>query len=207
MRMLIEIQELGLSFLNSMKEELERKYRVINMMISMHSVLHHRFKFKTLVGNIFFLLTAIILNVFIFFDYDYLSFTGLGVTSIKNIVSISSFLIFLLSVVFMLIEWSKKSEQHLQAVNQLSRLINELRSILKIEDSSALTQKSELFDELYNQINETIPKIPDRKFNNLKAKHYKKVELSKFIDKHKGKPYFVIKILFFFEKTFKSKEN
>lgn len=190
-----------------MKEELERKYKVINMMISMHSFLYHRFKTKTLVGNIFFLLTAIILNVFLFFDYDYLSFTGFSVNSIKNIISISSFLIFLLSVVFILIEWSKKCEQHLQAVNNLSRLINELRSILKIEDSSILTHKSELFNELYNQINETITKIPDRKFNKLKAKHYKKVELSKFIDRHKGKPYFVIVILFFFDKTFKSKEN
>lgn len=190
-----------------MKEELNRKYRVINMMISMHSIMHHRFKTKSLIGSIFFLLTAIILNVFIFFDYDYLSFTGLGISNIKNIISISSFLVFLLSVIFLLVEWSKKSEQHLQAVNQLSRLLNELRSIRKIEDSAILANKAELFDELYNQTNESISKIPDKKFNYLKARHYKKVEISKFIDKHKGKPYFVIKLLFFFDKTFKSKEN
>lgn len=190
-----------------MKEELERKYRVTSMMISMHSVLHHRYKTKSLVGSIFFLLTAIILNAFIFFDYDYLEFVGLTTVCIKNIVSILSFLIFLLSIVFMLVDWSKKGEQHLQAINQLSRILNELRSILRINDSSILKYKSELFDELYNQMNETIPKIPDRKFNYLKARHYKKVEISKFIDKHKGKPYFVIRILFFFDKTFKSKEN
>ena len=145
--------------------------------------------------------------MFIFFDFEYLSFTGFSVDKIKNIVAITSFLIFLLSVVFMLVEWSKKSEQHLQAINQFSRLLNELRSLLKIEDSHVLTTKSELFDELYNQINETIPKIPDRKFNYLKARHYRKVEISKFIDKHKGKPFFVIRLLFFFEKTFKLKEN
>ena len=190
-----------------MKEELERKYRVTNMMISMHSILHHRYKTKSLIGSIFFLLTAIILNAFIFFDYDYLSFIGLTAVYIKNIVSISSFLIFLLSIVFMLVDWSKKSEQHLQAINQLSRLLNELRAILNIEDSSILKHKTELFDELYNQTNETVPKIPDRKFNYLKARHYKKVEISKFIDKHKGKSYFIIRILFFFEKTFKAKEN
>jgi len=190
-----------------MKEELERKYKVINMMITMHSILHQRFKTKSLIGSIFFLLISIILNVFIFSDYDYISFTGLGIESIKHIIAISSFLIFLLSVIFMLVEWSKKSEQHLQAINQLSRLLNELRSILKLEDSTVLANKVELFDELYNQTNETIPKIPDNKFNYLKAIHYKKVELSKFIDKQKGKPYFVIKILFFFEKVFKSRKN
>ena len=205
--MLKEIRKHGLNFLNSMKEELERKYKVINMMITMHSILHQRFKTKSLIGSIFFLLISIILNVFIFSDYDYISFTGLGIESIKHIIAISSFLIFLLSVIFMLVEWSKKSEQHLQAINQLSRLLNELRSILKLEDSTVLANKVELFDELYNQTNETIPKIPDNKFNYLKAIHYKKVELSKFIDKQKGKPYFVIKILFFFEKVFKSRKN
>ncbi len=207
MLMLKGIQNHGINSLNRMKDELQRKYKVINMMITMHSILHQRFKTKSLVGNIFFLLTAIILNVFIFFDFDYLSFTGFSIDRIKNIVAVSSFLIFLLSVVFMLVEWSKRSEQHLQAINQLSRLLNELRSLLKIENSALLSNKSELFDELYNQVNETIPKISDRKFNYLKARHYKKVEISKFIDKHKGKPYFVIRILFFFEKTFKSKEN
>lgn len=207
MQMLKEILNHGLNSLNKMKDELQRKYKVINMMITMHSILHQRFKTKSLVGNIFFLLTAIILNVFIFFDFDYLSFTGFSIDKIKNIVAVTSFLIFLLSVVFMLVEWSKKSEQHLQAINQLSRLLNELRSLLKIENSALLSNKSELFDELYNQVNETIPKISDRKFNYLKARHYNKVEISKFIDKHKGKPYFVIRILFFFEKTFKSKEN
>jgi len=207
MQMLKEILNHGLNSLNKMKDELQRKYKVINMMITMHSILHQRFKKKSLVGNIFFLLTAIILNVFIFFDFDYLSFTGFSIDKIKNIVAVTSFLIFLLSVVFMLVEWSKKSEQHLQAINQLSRLLNELRSLLKIENSALLSNKSELFDELYNQVNETIPKIPDKKFNYLKARHYNKVEISKFIDKHKGKPYFVIRILFFFEKTFKSKEN
>jgi len=190
-----------------MKEELDRKYRVINMMITMHSIMHHRYKTKSLIGSIFFLLTAIVLNVFTFFDYSYLSFIGLDENSIKNIIAIVSFVIFLLSVIFMLIEWSKKSEQHVQSMNQLSRLLNELRTIQKIEDTSVLNHKTELFDELYNQIFETIPKIPDNKFNSLKASHYKKVELSKFIDKHKGKPFFVIKILFFYSKTFKSNEK
>ena len=60
-----------------MKEELDRKYKVINMMITMHSVMHHRYKMKSLIGNIFFLITAIILNVFTFFDFHYLSFLNI----------------------------------------------------------------------------------------------------------------------------------
>lgn len=190
-----------------MKDELGRKYRVINMMITMHSIMHHKYKTKSLIGSIFFLLAAIVLNVFTFFDYRYISFIGLDESSIKIIIAIISFFIFLLSVIFILIEWSKKSEQHIQSLNQLSRLLNKLRTIQKTEDTSEFNHKTELFDELYSQVFETIPKIPDNKFNSLKARHYKKVELSKFIDKHKGKSFFVIKILFFTKKTFKSNEK
>jgi len=190
-----------------MKEELDRKYKVINMMITMHSIMHHRYKIKSLIGNIFFLVTAVILNVFTFFDYKYLSFLQLQADNIKNIVAISSFTIFLLSIIFMLVEWAKRSEKHELAINQLSRLLNELRLIQKIENADALSIKLDLFNELYNLSFDTIPKIPNNKFNSLKAKHYQKIELSKFIDDHKGKTFFVIRILFFYNKTFTKNEN
>jgi len=188
-----------------MREELERKKNVINMMITMHSSLSYRNKTKALISNIFFLIAAIILNIFIFFDYKYLGFLKFDETIIRDIINFSSLLIFLFSVVFMMIDWSKKAEKHKLAVNQLSRLLNELRLILNIKDEVVFASKSELFNELYNQTSETIPKINDRYFNKLKAKHYRKVELSKFIDKHKGKPYFVIYTLFLKETLFQKK--
>ena len=49
-----EIPSHGPNSLNRMKDELQRKYKVINMMITMHSILHQSFKTKSLVGNIFF---------------------------------------------------------------------------------------------------------------------------------------------------------
>lgn len=188
-----------------MKEELDRKYKVINMMITMHSVMHHRYKMKSLIGNIFFLITAIILNVFTFFDFHYLSFLNIDESVIKNIISIASLIIFLLSIIFIMIEWAKKSENHNIAMNQLSRLLNELRKLNSLEIAELSSSKVDLFNELYNQTFETTPKIPDNLFNSLKAKHYQKVELSKFIDNHKGKPFFVIKLLFFYNKTFNKK--
>ena len=192
--------------LNNMREELDRKYKVINMMITMHSLLGFRNKTKALIGNIFFLITAIILNIFVFFDYKYLEFLKFNEINIRYIINISTLLIFLISVVFMKIDWSKKGEKHELAVNQLSRLLNELRSILNIKDEVIFASKSELFNELYNQTFETIPKINNRYFNKLKAKHNKKIELSKFIDLHKGKSYFVIYTLFLKKTYFKKNE-
>lgn len=186
-----------------MREELERKYKVLSMMITMHSVLSHRNNNKAITVNIFLLITAILLNIFTFFDYKYLSFLKLNESDIRTIVSISSLFIFLLSVVFMMIDWTKKGEKHKLAVNQLARLLDELRLILKTQENTIFISKVELFNELYNQTFETIPKINDSKFNKLKTKHYQKVELSKFIDKHKGKPYFIIYTLFLKETLLK----
>lgn len=201
------IQTHGLNSLSNMKEELKRKYRVINMMVSMHSVLYQRYKTRSLIGSVFFLLVAIVLNVFTFIDYSYLEFTGINEENVKTTLAIVTFSIFLLSVIFLLVEWTKKAEQHLQAINQLSRLLNELRAIQSIDDIVIVKHKIELFDELYNKTFDTTPKIPDNKFNSLKAKHYKKIEISKFIDKHKGKSYLVIRILFLFNKSFTSNEK
>ena len=38
------IQNHGINSLNRMKDELQRNFKVINMMITMHSILHQRFK-------------------------------------------------------------------------------------------------------------------------------------------------------------------
>jgi hypothetical protein len=182
-----------------MKEELERKKRVINMMITMHSVLSHQNRRKALCGNIVLLLAAIFLNVFIFFDYKYLAFTNLSEDFIKNLLGIASIVTFALSIIFLLVDWNKMAEEHEQSINQLSKLLSMLREIQTIEDPSALEVKSSLFNELYDLIMESLPKIPNNKFNRLKAKHYYKVELSKFIDKNKGIIYPILRCKFFYE--------
>ncbi len=177
------------------------------MMITMHSVLCHRYKIRAQIGNISFLVTAIILNVTVFVDLRQIPIFKIDEGKIRFILSLAAFVVFLLSVIFLFIDWSKKGERHEQASNQLSRLLSELRLILKVEDASILSIKGDHFNQLYDQTFETIPKIPNNKFNRLKARHYQKVELSKFIEIHPGKPFFVIWILFFCNKTFTSHEH
>lgn len=174
------------------------------MMITMHSILSSRYRRRALIGDIFFLITAIVLNILVFFDLKKVPIIVLPENKLQFIINISALIIFLLSIIFMFVEWQKKAARHEQAINQLSRLINELRSILAIEDETAFNTKAAFFNELYVQICETIPKIPDSQFNRLKARHLQKVELSKFIEQKAGKPYLIIWILFIFSKTFKN---
>lgn len=182
-----------------MIKELERKYKVVNMMTTMHSILRAKYKARALLSKVFFLITAIILNMFTFFDFEYLDFLNFEEGFINNVLNLSSVTIFFLSVIYIFIDWGKKVEKHEEAINQLSRLLNEIRIVKKLVDNEKFKPKVTLLNEMYNQTFEIIHEIPENKFNKLKAKHYHKVELSKYIDLHKGKPYIVIYILFTWE--------
>src|SRR5690606_13032230 len=99
----------------------------------------------------------------------------------------------------------KRSANHEMAVNQLSRLLSEIRRVSAIQEIDVKKAQIEILNRLYDQTFEPLPKVKDSEFNRLKAKHYYKKELSKFIDLNKGRPYFVIRFLFFWQRTFSQK--
>lgn len=158
------------------------------------------------IGNTFFLISAIVLNTAVFTDLNAWGLISLTKEEIDRIINISSFIILLISIVVLVIEWGKKASGHEQAVNQLSRLLTEIRRVSLLSDDELKKEQSEMLNQLYDQTFEPLPKIEDSKFNKLKARHYYKKELSKFIDANKGKPFFVIRTQFFFKKLF-SKSN
>ncbi|MBN2571865.1 MAG: hypothetical protein JXA68_07025 [Ignavibacteriales bacterium] len=187
-----------------MKVELDRKYDVVNMMITMHSILYQRYKTLDLAFKVMFLVTAIILNVITFMDFDLIPFIIYDEKNFRIWLNVFTFSVFILSVIFLLIEWQKKSDRHLHAKNSLTKLQNEIRTLSSRSDSLRTNAEVERLNEYYCTTFESISVIPERKFNKLKARHYKKLEMSKFIDKNKGKPYFVIKIKFLYKQFFKN---
>ena len=188
-----------------MTEELNRKYDVVSMMITMHSVLYHRFKIRASIGSTIFLISSIVLNTAVFTDFQKLGLESLTTEEVNWIINITSFIILLLSVLFLAIDWLKRSANHEMAVNQLSRLLSEIRRVSAIQEIDVKKAQIEILNRLYDQTFEPLPKVNDSEFNRLKAKHYYKKELSKFIDLNKGRPYFVIRFLFFWQRTFSQK--
>jgi len=185
-----------------METELNRKYDTVNMMITMHSILHYRYKNLSFVGNILFLISAIVLNFAVFADFTALGVTSFSKQEINNFVNIISFALLLLSIIFLIVDWGKKSTSHEQAVNLLSPLLTEIRRVTGIQDETLKSTQYEMLVRLYDQTFETIPKIPHFDFNGLKARHYHRLEFSKFVSNNKGKSFLIIKIMFFFRKNF-----
>lgn len=183
--------------------EIEKKIKIVDMMISMNSSLYNKYKNYVSFSNITLLICSITLNVIAFADFNYLEFLNIKEQELNYFIPYISFLIFIISIIIIICDWTKLRDKHLNAINQLSRLKNELKKYeLGSNQINTGIQYSSI-SELYSQTFENTPKISERKFNILKSRHYRKVELSKFIDEHKGKHFIIILILFYCNRYFK----
>lgn len=173
------------------------------MMLTMHSILRDKYKARALFADVFLLVSAVILNSLVFVDVSYFTPFLNRETDFNLYIGIFSVLIFAVSLIILLVNWKQKSENHNQAVIQLSELLNYGRIILeKLEDQESIDS----FNEKYNQVTSTMVAIPDKKFNYLKSRHLRKVAFSKYLDKHGEMPFWLVKIKFF-TKTFVNDAN
>jgi len=187
--------------------EAERQMKVLNMMITAHSVLRDRYYRMSAIFENCLLVAAVILNALVFVDNKFITkFTMIAEDSQKLISGIASITVFTISVVLLQVKWKAKAENHLKAASQLFKLLQELREILQLVDSNEKNIQLTEFSIKYAQISSTLTQIPERKFNALKLIHYRKIELSKLIDKHPGSILLILKIRLFLS-SFKEKRN
>lgn len=185
-------------------DEIRRQKNVINMMSTMHSILRTRYYSLALVVELSLLVSAIVLNALVFIDFDYLKLFFEDERVAQGYVGLFSVIVFIISVIMLRVNWKEKSENHSHACTQLSRLLSECRQIMSIREGSEKKIAEDAFSVKYNQISNMLVPIPHSKFNSLKAKHYRKVQLSKLIDRHPGKPLFVLRFYLLFEEARKA---
>lgn len=178
--------------------DFERQKRVIGIMITAHSVLRdHYYRLSLIVENCL-LIASVILNALVFIDTAYITkIFGISEDLQKLIIGISSIAVFSISVILLQVRWKEKAENHSKAAEQLSNLMHEIRTIFGLPDGNPKDLIIAEFDKKYAEVNTRIVKIPDAKFNSLKLKHYRKVELSKLIEKHPGSIIFILKLKLF----------
>ena len=182
--------------------ELERQKKVIDMMITAHSVLRDRYNATSSFFEILLLIASIILNALLFVDAKFIEkFTHLNDDEQKLIIGLSGLIVFIISIVMLQVSWREKATQHSIAADNLFSLKQEcrniIRSITQISSPEA-TILVEDFNRKYNRVLNDHVKIPDRKFNSLKLIHYRKVELSKLIDQHPNSRLWLLKIKLFY---------
>jgi hypothetical protein len=166
-------------------EELRRKKKVIDMMITAHSVLRDHYNRRASIFETFLLIASIVLNALIFVDAKFIEkFTGLNDDCQKLITGLSCLCVFIISMVMLQVSWRAKATQHNAAAENLFQLKQRCRDILKIQVDAELILVAIEFDKEYIKVLNSITKIPDNKFIKLKLIHNRKVELSKLIDEY-----------------------
>ncbi|MEO9249144.1 hypothetical protein ABDK96_15785 [Citricoccus nitrophenolicus] len=96
-------------------------------------------------------------------------------------------IVFIASLIDLVLDRRGVANQHADAVGRLSELKLEYRDALQKSATHADAAVAlEDLNERYRNVMSTITPIPDAEFNRLKARHLKKVEISKLLSRHPG---------------------
>jgi hypothetical protein len=175
------------------REDFQRQAKVVDMMLTMHSILGSRFSRRAKILELFLLTFSIILVASTFLDPKLLLYINIKTEIARLIIGACSIFIFLLSMVFLVVDWKGQATQHRWAFNVLIPFKAEWREVLSLFDEMDERYLSEFSQKSMLIVGNLIP-IPDSQFNSLKARHYHKVMLSKLISYHPGSSIILLKI-------------
>ncbi|KUO48821.1 MAG: hypothetical protein APF76_18245 [Desulfitibacter sp. BRH_c19] len=181
---------------NSYRDDIKRHFKVIDMMLTAHSVLRDKNNIYSKISDVLLFIFAVILNSVVLIDVFNLLQIDDKIVSI--LIGGSSVFLLILSLVSLLMGWKEKALKHNHATILLSDLKLRCRELRIEPDPSLEYIKREI--DLYNNCLNSLPiKIPEREFLKLKAYHQRKIMLSKKISQYPGSSIFLIRIVLWFE--------
>ncbi len=166
-------------------EENERQYRIIDQLLTAHSVLRDRYARRARFLSVSALALSVALNGFVFANDDVLKFIFRGhVEAAKIGLGLVSIGLLVFAIIEFRVNWEGKSQSHSEAVSRLGRLKAKFRD-------GQTTPSEDYWSALSNEYATTmreLPPIPERSFARLKALHVHKRVLSREISNHPGVP-------------------
>jgi len=183
------------------QKELDRRFRVLSQMISMHSCLRDRFRYRALLLNLCLLFCSVVFCALAFVSDDWFSWLGLKPDTAKFVLGIVSLLSFFAAMAELLVGWKQQSTDHETAANRLSVVMAEFRT-RRHEDGSWAESKHATLKREYDQAMDEITPIPDSQFLALKTRHLRKVAISMAIDENPGRSLLITKLCFYYHSNF-----
>jgi hypothetical protein len=177
-------------------KELERQYRVLGQMLSIHTFLRDRYHRLALASDLLLLACSVVFCATAFASDDFFVSLGISATSGKFVLKIASVIAFLASLVALRFNWKAKSGEHSEAQRRLTKCVALFRSCHNGQRSWRPECAQEL-SRAYWDTMDGIVEIPASKFVPLKAKHLRKVEVSKLLDVNPGCPVLVLRGILF----------
>lgn len=171
-------------------EEYHRKFRVLDLMLSAHSSLCERYRRRS-IGLVLAVMALSILGATLALSDD----SSVRILSVNlessEWLAILSGLVFFLSISELVLDLRGRAWAHEDAARRLGRLKGEFRRA-EVDAVVVKTDGIDL-DLEYDQTTSAIVEIPNSAFNRLKAKHRRKVEVSKRLDASPGAPLLVLR--------------
>jgi hypothetical protein len=171
-------------------EEYRRKFRVLDMMLSGHATLRERNRRRWLALTLAVMLLSILAATLALAEEKRVEVLFIRLQT-KDWLAILAGLIFFLSIVELVVDWRGRVWAHGDAARRLAELKGQFRRA-EVSSEGVETNGVDL-DEAYDQAMAAIVEIPNSLFNRLKAKHRRKIAVSKFLDDSPGTPLLLLR--------------
>lgn len=167
--------------------EIERQYRVLRQTLGMHSILRGEFLCKAKLLEIILLLCSVVFCATVFAaDRLYLAL-HLSPETCRIFLGITSIIAFAVSLMLTALDWRGRAIQHGDAMARWSNALEQFR-IIRTESGEWPESARSALSALYWEVSHNTAKIPDARFNRLKTRYLRKVELSQLKSKYPGCP-------------------
>jgi len=175
------------------KEENERQYRVVDQMLTMHSLLRDRMERRAFWLNTALIASSLFLTVFTFVGDDLLRALNLDPTLTRFVLGLVAVVVLICSITEFRVDWRSVAGRHAEAVSRLSRMKAIYRQLFTDTGGNDPTTNEKLTSECDNMMS-NIATIPDRWFNALKAEHQFKRLLSERISQRPKTPIWFLRL-------------
>jgi len=170
-------------------EEYSRRLRILDMMLSAHSDLRDRNERRSTGLTLLIMVLSIMTTAVAFISGEPDLSIGPFKASVQVWVGLLSCGVFVLSIVELLVEWRRQAWAHDEAAQRLADLKATFRRARR--DGQNVQSDVDLldaYDHVMDALGALRVRIPEAQFNRLKARHLRKVALSKRVSARPERP-------------------
>jgi hypothetical protein len=165
------------------RAELARQRRLVDQMATMHALLRDRYRAQFVALRMLQLTASVVATAFAFASTDVRVQLGPTAAERGTVLGWLAVAILTATVADLVLDRGGAASRHDAAVRQLSALKTGYRAI---PEEGEVHQTRIRMTPLYESTMESLPAIPERRFNPLKARHLHKVEVSRYLSRHPG---------------------
>ena len=187
-------------------DEIERRYRVADQMVTMYSVLRDRYSASATWLTLGIMGSSVILCACTFLPEDALLVIGISSFETKIVLGVFSGLILFLSIAELKVDWKEQSRTYGEAAKEVAGLKAKYRDVRNSGKHPSPEVTHELASQ-YDSIMASLPGIPDLQFAKLKAYHLKKIKLSQMLDSKPGCPLWILRLKLMWEGCYGKKKD